>query len=154
MNNDPVNWRDLWGLNVEDTKTNGPVLPTDSLRIANEFGEDHPLGIDIGAETPGVAGDPIYAAVGGTVTMAGVPDWSPSGSTHITIEGDDGRTYRYVHTDIPEGTQVGNTVTAGEQIATMGDNGAPGQVHLHYEVFENGDRIDPTSLYPDTPFSH
>jgi hypothetical protein len=34
----------------------------------------------------------------------------------------------------------------------MSDVGVSGQVHLHFEVFENGQRIDPLSLYPDITF--
>jgi murein DD-endopeptidase MepM/ murein hydrolase activator NlpD len=129
------------------------VFPTDSRRITWAFGNDHPLGVDIGALTPGVSGDPIFAAMGGVITMAEIPSWSPSSSTYIIINGDDGRTYRYLHILIPDTIQVGDIVTTGQQIATMSHIGSPGQVHLHFEVFENGQRIDPLSLFSDLTFT-
>jgi murein DD-endopeptidase MepM/ murein hydrolase activator NlpD len=134
----------LWGLAASDTR---PAFPTESTRITSYFDDDHPYGIDIGALDRGVPGDPVHASMSGTVTRAGVPEWSSS--TYIDIDGDDGRTYRYLHTDIGEDITEGTRVTTGQQIATMSDNGSPGQVHLHYEVFENGARIDPLSLFPD-----
>jgi RHS repeat-associated protein len=171
VNNDPVNWVDPWGLSASDDdwddisimedmvgititvpRTETPVFPTNSTRITSTINDDHPLGIDIGATTPGQAGDPVVAAMGGIVTTAGTPDWSPSGSSYITIEGTDERTYRYVHTDNIF-VSSGDTVTTGQQISTMSDVGAPGNVHLHFEIFEDGQRIDPLSLYPDTIFT-
>jgi RHS repeat-associated protein len=171
VNNDPVNWVDPWGLIPSDTdwdnvprvvenvgitiyasNSNNPVFPTNSTRITSTFNEDHPLGIDIGATVPGQAGDSVVAAMGGMVTIAGNPDWSPSGSSYIIIEGADERTYRYVHTDNIS-VSLGDTVTTGQQISTMSDIGAPGDVHLHFEVFEDGRRIDPLSIYSDIIFT-
>jgi RHS repeat-associated protein len=170
VNNDPVNWVDLWGLSaqepdrdntpiIENTvgititapRIESPVFPTDSTRITSTFGGNHPLGIDVGATSQGVAGDVVRAAMGGTVITAGSPDWSPSGSSYVIIEGNDGRTYRYTHTDNMLVT-AGDTVTTGQQVSSMSDVGADA-VHLHFEVFENGQRIDPLSLFPDTTFT-
>jgi murein DD-endopeptidase MepM/ murein hydrolase activator NlpD len=130
----------------------GPVFPTQSTRITSSFSDDHPLGVDIGASTQGVAGDPVVASFGGVVTTAGVPNWSPSGSSYVIIDGTDSRTYRYTHmSDIS--ISAGDSVTGGQHIGNMSDVGASGQVHLHYEVFENGQRIDPLTLYPNTTFT-
>jgi RHS repeat-associated protein len=171
VNNDPVNWRDPWGLNPSDidwdntpiavenvgitiyaSNSNNPMFPTDSTRITSTFNDVHPFGIDIGATTPGQAGDPVVAAMGGIVTTAGKPDWSSSESSYIIIDGSDERTYRYVHTDNIS-VSPGDTVATGQQISTMSDVGANGQVHLHFEVFEDGQRINPLSLYPDINFA-
>jgi murein DD-endopeptidase MepM/ murein hydrolase activator NlpD len=165
VNNDPVNYVDPWGLTASDNdwagdvvgititapRTEIPVFPTESTRITSTFGGVHPLGIDVGAISQGVAGDAVKAAMGGIVTTAGNPDWSPSGSSYVTIEGTDGRTYQYTHTDNIS-VSVGDTVTTGQQISSMSDVGAEA-VHLHFEVSENGQRIDPLSLFPDTTFT-
>jgi len=128
------------------------VFPTESRRITDTFRAGHD-GIDIGGIIPGEPGDPIYAAMGGRVTMAYIPTWSRSQSTYIIIRGNDGREYRYVHIAIPETIQVGNRVTTGQQIATMSDLGSPRQVHLHFEVLVNNQRIDPLSLFPGMEFT-
>ena len=38
---------------------------------------------------------------------------------------------------------VGDHVTAGQQIATRGSTGASTGCHLHFETLENGDFVDP-----------
>jgi murein DD-endopeptidase MepM/ murein hydrolase activator NlpD len=119
--------------------------PTNSIRITSNFDLVHPLGIDIGAVEPGVAGDPVWASRGGEVTTAGNPDWSPSGSSYVIIRGVDGREYRYVHMGDLD-VQVEDDVVQGQQIGEMGDVGAPEGVHLHYEIREDGVPIDPTTL--------
>jgi RHS repeat-associated protein len=145
VNNDPVNWRDPWGLAAVDQRTQ--VFPTDSTRITNTMGPDHPYGIDVGAVNQGVPGDPIYAPVGGTIITAGIPDWSTAGIPYVVIQGDDGREHRLGHPLIPETTQVGNRVEAGQQVATMSDQGSPGRVHLHYDVIGPNGRENPLDLY-------
>jgi RHS repeat-associated protein len=150
VNNDPVNYLDPWGLSASDVSS-GPVWPTTSTKITSTFGTDHPFGVDVGATTQGQKGDPIVTSIGGKVTEAGHPDWSGSGSSYVIIEGTDGRTYRYTHSENIT-VKTGDTVTTGQQISTMGKDGTK-VVHLHFEVFEGGKRIDPLSLYPDTSFT-
>jgi len=126
----------------------GPVWPTESRRVTSQFDAvTHPLGIDIGALEAGVAGDGIKAIVGGTVTFVGIPEWSPSNSSYIIISGDDGRTYRYTHSDNISVVE-NQVVTTGQVISTMSDVGSPGGVHLHLEIFEAGQRIDPLTILP------
>jgi RHS repeat-associated protein len=135
-------------------KRDARVWPTESTRITSTFNQHaaNTAGVDVGAVVQGEKGDAVNAAMGGRVTMAGVNPDSNSGSTYVTIEGHDGKTYRYLHTDVLETTAVGSYVETGQEIATMGDNGSPSQIHLHFEVFENDQRIDPVTLYPDTTF--
>jgi murein DD-endopeptidase MepM/ murein hydrolase activator NlpD len=156
---------------VEPTISNNtPVFPTQSRRITARFGVKggrHPPqgheGVDVGALVAGNRGDPIYAAMRGRVTVPGLTSGSDSGSTIITIEGDDGRVYRYFHAVILSGIKKGTLVQTGQQIATMSDEGSEGRIHLHFEVFstvaayrsrERGtNRIDPLSLFPDLTFT-
>ena len=150
VNNDPVDFVDPWGLSESDIKKNpstNSVWPTDSQRITNEMTDNHPLGIDIGAQTPGVKGDPIRATVGGTVIDTGIPSWSPSGSSYIIVNGDNGREQRYVHSDNITVTK-GQRVEQGQQMSTMSDVGAQGEVHLHYEERENGKPVNPKKYLP------
>jgi hypothetical protein len=103
---------------------------------------------------------PILAARGGTVTFE--PMTEPSYGYMITIAGDDGYTYNYIHinNDTPGtddgkgGTQYayapgivqGVQVTQGQHIAWVGDSGnAENTVsHLHFEIrLADDTAIDP-----------
>jgi murein DD-endopeptidase MepM/ murein hydrolase activator NlpD len=163
--NNPVKYTDPDGrANVEGTTTSGktyfdkttkslreaspkPIWPTESHRVTWKFGADHKLGIDIGALEAGVAGDTVRASMGGTVTTSGKPTWSPSGSSYVIINGTDGREYRYVHMD---GLKVkqSDQVAQGQELGSMDKVGAPGGVHLHFEIRENGKAVDPLKLLP------
>ena len=151
VNNDPVNKVDLWGLSASDTQaTDEDKLPwpTESQRVTNEFGPEHPGGIDIGGTTPGVAGDDIIAVQSGTVTTAGIPNFSISQSPYVIIDGDDEKEYRYVHVDNIL-VEVDDKVEQGDKIAEMSDKGSPGGVHLHFEIIVDGVKVDPESLLED-----
>jgi hypothetical protein len=103
---------------------------------------------------------PILAARGGRVVFA--PTTEPSYGYMITISGDDGYTYNYIHinNDTPgtddgiggpqyayaPGIKEGVTVTQGQHIAWVGDSGnAENTVsHLHFEIrIADGSAIDP-----------
>lgn len=101
---------------------------------------------------------PIYAAVGGTVTKRQQAD--DQYGYRLTIEGDDGRSYSYLHlnndnpgTDdgagTPEqayasGTELGSRVERGQHVAYMGDSGNAESTppHLHFSI------TDPTITDP------
>ncbi len=125
-----------------------PLWPTESKRITSKFGPDHNTGIDIGAVNRGVKGDAIVASMGGTVTTSGVPEWSKSQSPYVIIKGDDKKEYRYVHLNISPGIFEGRRVNQGELIGSMSDNGAEGQVHLHFEIRDAGKPLSPIDLLP------
>jgi RHS repeat-associated protein len=124
----------------------GLLWPTESRRVTASFGPEHPLGIDIGPLQQGVAGDVVRAIGGGTVTTAGNPDWSPSGSSYVIIQGAGGREYRYAHMG-EINVAVGDVVDQRQQIGSMGDVGAAGQIHLHFEIRQAGTAIDPFPLF-------
>jgi len=103
----------------------------------NPFGFrwNHHSGIDV-AGTPG---DPIYAAAAGTVTHA---DWSGGYGQVVEIDHGFGITTVYAHCS---GVYVepGQTVEAGDRIATMGSTGRSTGPHLHFEVRLDGNAVDP-----------
>jgi murein DD-endopeptidase MepM/ murein hydrolase activator NlpD len=136
-------------LNRLDAIENIYQWPTESRRVTSNFGPSHATGIDIGAKTAGVKGDTISAIIGGTITLSGVPSWSGSQATYVIINGDDGNEYRYVHLDINEEIKAGDKVTKGQKLGKMGDNGSPGQVHLHLEIIIGGKKTDPLLLLPE-----
>jgi len=84
-------------------------------------------------------GTPIEAAASGTVVFAGRQ--GGYGKT-VVIEHADGRRTRYAHADKLM-VKNGDTVDGGQMIATVGSTGRATGPHLHFEVTENGERIDP-----------
>ncbi|WP_245886327.1 M23 family metallopeptidase [Umezawaea tangerina] len=99
------------------------------------WGEMH-YGIDIA----GPIGDPIYAAADGVVIEAG----PASGfGLWVKIEHADGTVTVYGHMDTFS-VQKGQQVTAGEQIARVGNRGFSTGPHLHFEVWNpSGMKINP-----------
>jgi murein DD-endopeptidase MepM/ murein hydrolase activator NlpD len=78
-------------------------------------------------------GTPAVAAVSGTIITAG--NDGGIGGNRVWIKGDDGRYYYYAHLDKITVT-VGQHVTAGEQVGTVGTTGNAkgGTPHLHFAI--------------------
>lgn len=120
--------------------------PTSERRILSTFSSKDPSrqGLDI----TGQLGSPIYAAAGGRVVYAG------SGLTHygklIIVKHNDKYLSAYAHNNRLH-VQEGDTVTAGQKIADMGDDsvsGGTGRVMLHFEIRRNGKPVDPLRYLP------
>lgn len=95
-------------------------------------------GTDIAA--PG--GTPILAAADGTVSIAnGTDSWGGSYGYHVKIGHADSFETLYAHCSsicVTEGQQV----KQGEVIAYVGTTGSSTGNHLHFEVRQNGERMD------------
>ena len=119
----------------------------------------------------GEKGFEVHAAVGGTITwMPGTDGTEPSYGYMITIDGDDGRDYSYVHlnNDTPgtddgnggpsrayaAGLERGDRVERGQLIGWMGDSGnAEGTApHLHFEI-EDETVTDPYGSHRINPYN-
>jgi len=117
------------------------VYPTSPVVLTARFGEyglwsSYHTGLDFNGNT----GDPIHAIAGGVVTSAGY-DGSYGNKTVITLE--DGTEIWYCH-QTTFGVSVGDVVTAGELIGTVGATGHVTGSHLHLEVRPGGgDPVDP-----------
>ena len=48
----------------------------------------------------------------------------------------------------PSILQIGSTITAGTLIGYVGQTGAATGNHLHFEIFVNGNRVDPLTYLP------
>ena len=114
---------------------NGPVSFIDSWGAPRD-GHTH-VGVDMMADY----GTPLVAIVSGTVTSA----YSSTGGNSIYFSGDDGNSYWYLHNQ--ENLVTSGHVSAGQQIATVGDTGnATGIPHLHFEYHPGGG--GPVNPYP------
>lgn len=100
-------------------------------------------GTDIGA--PG--GTPILAAADGTVTIANAIDsWGGGYGYHIKINHNDALDTLYAHCSSICVT-VGQEVKQGEVIGYVGTTGNSTGNHLHFEVWQNGERTDALSFF-------
>ncbi|GAC1390874.1 MAG: hypothetical protein NVSMB31_08020 [Vulcanimicrobiaceae bacterium] len=97
----------------------------------------HP-GIDIAADE----GAPIHAAAPGRVISAG-PDGGYGNV--VVIDHGNGLTTRYAHCSQTFAT-AGETVSAGDEIATVGSTGHSTGPHLHFEVRSGERPVDPASF--------
>jgi murein DD-endopeptidase MepM/ murein hydrolase activator NlpD len=117
----------------------GFAKPTEgrlTSRFGARWGTSH-NGIDIAAPI----GTPIYAVADGTVIEAG----PASGfGLWVRIQHTDGTVSVYGHMNSFSVSQ-GQQVSAGEQIAEVGNRGFSTGPHLHLEIWtgENGGKIDP-----------
>lgn len=122
-----------WQAPVEGRVTSNFGVRTDPLN--GQQRAHH--GIDIAAPR----GTPIGAAAGGTVVFVGKR--GGYGNT-VIIEQTDGKQTLYAHADQLL-VNIGEIVQAGQPIATVGSTGRSTGPHLHFEVRENGQPIDPTT---------
>ncbi len=83
---------------------------------------------------------PIFAVADGVVVDSG----PASGfGMWVRLKHDDGTVSVYGHIDSAL-VHVGQNITAGDEIAKMGNRGFSTGPHLHFEIWENGtDRVDP-----------
>ena len=129
----------LWATPEADT---APALtaPLGELTVTSAFGQrdgEQHQGIDLDAQ----AGEPVYAALDGTVTTAATSD---SYGNWIELTHADGFSTRYAHCYILA-VKEGDTVSAGDLIALAGETGDADGAHLHFELLENGQPVDPAA---------
>jgi murein DD-endopeptidase MepM/ murein hydrolase activator NlpD len=115
----------------------GWTNPTGAGPITGVFGPrpDQPAGANAfhrGTDVGVTSGTPIYAAHAGTVVYAG---WFGTYGYWIELDDGDGIQTGYAHIR-PGGifVQVGQHVSAGQNIASVGQTGAATGPHLHFEV--------------------
>ena len=115
----------------------GWANPAGAGPITGVFGPrpDQPAGANAfhrGTDIGVAYGSPIYAAHAGTVVYAG---WFGTYGYWIEIDDGDGIQTGYAHIR-PGGifVKVGQRVTAGQNIASVGQTGAATGPHLHFEV--------------------
>ena len=119
-----------------------PFMPRGAgERVSSGFGwrnlwgrADFHCGVDVVAD----AGTPVYAVVGGQVTLS--RSAGPRGGLVIYSGG---RQYTYWHVTPRRGLDSGDRVRRGQQIGTLADWG--GNTHLHYGLYLTGDNSSPNA---------
>ncbi len=125
---------------------------TSSARMSSGFGyRIHPVtgksqfhkGMDFAAPI----GTPIYATGNGVVTFSG---WGTGYGRYVEVDHGNGTVTRYTHTSANY-VNVGDTVYANQQIAAVGNTGRSTGAHLHYEVRQNGQAVNPQTYLAMAP---
>ncbi len=120
----------------------GFVWPANSHSLSgNDYWSGH-LGIDIAAG----AGEAVYAADSGVVTMA-QGGYNYGYGNVVQIDHGNGYSTVYAHLSAFF-VSVCGSVSAGQQIATAGNTGNSQGAHLHFEVRQNGGFINPWFVLP------
>ncbi len=86
-------------------------------------------------------GDPVVAAAAGTVTVVR-NEGSVSYGRWIELDHGNGYRTRYAHLN-SQGVRVGQRVSQGQRIGTVGSTGGSSGPHLHYELRRYGTAIAP-----------
>ncbi|MCH4887070.1 hypothetical protein EZV73_05790 [Acidaminobacter sp. JC074] len=123
------------------------IFPTETARITAPYGERlHPItkekffhkGIDIAA----ITGTDIYASEKGEVVYA---DWMSEYGKIIIIEHKDGYKTLYAHCSKLL-VYEGDTVDKNQVIATVGNTGQTTGPHLHFEIRNDDEPVDPMTI--------
>ncbi|MBU2103510.1 peptidoglycan DD-metalloendopeptidase family protein [Patescibacteria group bacterium] len=120
----------------------GAVLPTGdtSRAVSSGFANPAPAGrlsqgihgwngVDLAAP----AGSPIYAAASGTVIVSRASGWNGGYGNYVVIDHGNGVQTLYSHMSA-DNVSVGQSVSRGEPIGTVGNSGQATGYHLHFEV--------------------
>jgi len=118
----------------------GPRVPDcDASGCSSSFHR----GVDL---ADGSCGSPIYAAHSGSVVYAG---WNGGYGNYIKIDNSDGSGLATGYGHILNGgfnVWSGQWVNAGDVIAFAGNTGGSFGCHLHFEVYQWGDTINPINF--------
>jgi murein DD-endopeptidase MepM/ murein hydrolase activator NlpD len=126
------------------------VYPVMTPQISSSYGmRKHPLlkfshkhqGTDLAADL----GAPIRSVAPGRVVFA--DPYARYGNL-VVIEHARGVTTHYGHCDKIK-IKPGQSVNAGDIIATIGSTGLSSGPHLHFEIRVNGEALDPETIIPD-----
>ena len=135
---------DAFGKNIRSLLLRTPL---DSVRITSSFGMRlHPIlgfsrmhaGIDFGAPT----GTPVFAAGDGVVEKAG---WAGGYGRWLQVRHSGGFETGYGHLS-RWAVRAGEHVRQGQVVAYVGSSGLSTGPHLHYEIMQNGKKLNPSQF--------
>ncbi len=135
--------------NRRDSLNSTPSIRPSSARISSGFGYRlDPFGRKTtkrhnGVDFAGKPDSPIVVTADGVVRHAG---WVPSYGQAILVDHGFGYSTLYAHTTAIR-VKTGDVVKRGEKIATMGSSGRSTGTHLHYEVWKDGQAVDPKNYF-------
>lgn len=110
--------------------------------ISTGFSWYHP-GIDIAGNDDRL----VYAAAEGTVIEASYSNWG-YGNT-VVIDHGSGLTTRYAHLQKDIRVKVGDKISKNDALGRVGSTGWSTGPHLHFEVWENSEALNPLLFLPE-----
>ncbi|RAZ92479.1 M23 family peptidase [Mesorhizobium hawassense] len=127
------------------TVTNGMVTPVSGVMTSTFGPRKHPIlgtvRIHKGVDWAAPVGTPVMAAFDGEISFQG--DGGSYGNL-VKITHANGRETRYAHMQkFAIASGVGTKVKAGDVIGYIGTTGLSTGPHLHFELYQNGEAIDP-----------
>ena len=114
---------------------------TQNIIIDNEDDIRKHLGVDIAVPI----GEPILASASGQIVFSG---WTPElGNLIVIYHNNEYFTY-YGHNELILVNSY-DKVERGDVIATSGNSGISSGPHLHFEIWKNGEPVDPLLYFPE-----
>lgn len=95
-----------------------------------------------GLDFRGTYGEPVYTTATGKVSYA---NRMGGYGLLVIVQHNGGYETRYAHLNEID-VKVGDKVTVGQQIGKLGSSGRSTGPHLHYEVRQHGERLDPANF--------
>lgn len=126
-----------------------PSIRPSSAKISSGFGyRRDPFGrptgrLHQGLDFAGKPDSPIVATADGVVRHTG---WVNGYGQAVLIDHGLGYSTLYAHTTGIK-VKAGDTVKRGQQIASMGSSGRSTGTHLHYEVWKDGQPVNPRNYF-------
>ena len=143
---DKIDYFDENGKSVKKTLMKTPI---NGARLSSSFGKrKHPIlgytKMHTGTDFAAPQGTPIMASGDGKVTKAG---WCGGGGNCVKIKHNNTYQTIYAHmSKFGSGIKKGVRVKQGQIIGYVGSTGLSTGPHLHYEVIENGRKINSQKL--------
>jgi beta-lactamase regulating signal transducer with metallopeptidase domain len=123
-------------------------LPVAQAKVNSGYGNISPIrrnrphqGIDFDGST----GDPVFASEDGVVLIADSHSLHSRFGNVVLLDHGQGYQTLYAHLDTFS-VQSGTRVSAGQQIGAVGATGVATGPHLHFELLQQGQQLDPTPL--------
>ncbi len=140
---------DYFDENGKSIKKTLMKTPINGARLSSSYGKrKHPIlgytKMHLGTDFAAPKGTPIMASGDGKITKAG---WCGGGGNCVKIKHN--RTYQTVYAHMSKfgrGIKKGVRVKQGQIIGYVGSTGLSTGPHLHYEVIENGKKINSQKL--------
>ena len=133
------------GQTTSNAALGGYIWPVSSRRITSPFGNRNTgiagastnhKGVDIGGV---YYSSEVHAAKSGTVIVS---QYSSSYGNYVVVSHGSGNTTLYAHMS-SHSVSVGQWVDQGDVLGITGSTGISSGPHLHFEITENGVRVDP-----------
>lgn len=125
-----------------------PVEGADTVSLSNRYGYRIAPGgqggiFHAGIDIPAEQGTPVVAAAAGTVKTA---EFDPDRGNYLVIDHGDGMETVYAQC-LSLSVKVGDAVTAGQEVATVGSTGKSTGPHLCFQVWQDGEAQNPVAYF-------